>query len=154
MFFRSVAQFGSVSGLGPGGRGFKSLHSDHIFVVKSMTYSFCFYIIYCQIPVFYCQNYIISTRWTGFFYSFFYNRKLSKNFTFYLAFSHLHSGHTNCCSMSIIFLVRTIIACKSENGVEYCNLVMVQTEPLTTRGKINNIPMKKVEGLMNKSSGL
>ncbi len=27
---RSVAQFGSASGLGPEGRGFESLHSDHI----------------------------------------------------------------------------------------------------------------------------
>ncbi len=28
-FSRSVAQLGSASGLGPEGRGFESLHSDH-----------------------------------------------------------------------------------------------------------------------------
>ncbi len=31
MAFRGVAQFGSATGLGPVGRGFKSCHPDHFF---------------------------------------------------------------------------------------------------------------------------
>ena len=36
---RSVAQSGSVSGLGPGGRGFKSLHSDQKLIFKVQAYT-------------------------------------------------------------------------------------------------------------------
>ena len=39
LFKRSVAQLGSASGLGPEGRGFESLHSDHFLfepIVKAL----------------------------------------------------------------------------------------------------------------------
>ena len=48
---RSVAQPGSASGLGPEGREFESLHSDHFFFERSYRReavpAFCFYRLFC-----------------------------------------------------------------------------------------------------------